>query len=317
MSAVPQPDGSTLPDPATPGAGQPPATPPPDAAPPAPSEKTVAATDRFYAAYPLSRANRQNLGIGERAAGIVVVNGRKSASFPPGSYAVDDLLPSGVPSGTLYVVRTGSMIVHLPVITVQSLDRWDIDVELVCAVQVISPAELIDERDPEEKLDLVLSSAARSAFGHYTIDELSDSGKTGVDMDALLQGIRDTCERDFQAGRGVAGLRIQRIDFDAPWEIVDEEALKARPAPAAEPAPPPDDAQLVDLLAKNPPLLNEVAAAFLSELTTLSVLPPDRRRFTAIQDAQGLLDTGQRRRLRELIHNALQGLGEGAGNGSS
>ena len=323
MSAALQPD-PTPPDPAAAGAGQPPTSPPTNPpSPPGPTETTLSPDDRFYSECLLSRSNPQEVTIGDRDVGIVLAGGTKSAPRVAGTYLADALLPHDAESGTLFAVRSGAMLVDLAPLTVQSLDRADVDVELCCAVQVTSPRDLIVEREPEAKLEIVVASAVRSVFGRYTAVQLNGAGPNPPDSATLIQAIRDLCTKDFQAGRGVAGLEIQRLDFNDGWAVNEEDVLEAEDPPSPAPSaastptsPPSDDAQLLDLLHRNPELLKEVVAACLSEATSLGMLPADARRFDAIQAVQARLSSGQRMSLRQMLRGALPDFKGGGGSGT-
>ncbi|MFN8498137.1 MAG: hypothetical protein U0641_09800 [Anaerolineae bacterium] len=323
MSAAPQPDDSAPPDNAgasAGGTGQPPSgsSPPPPGA----TEPPGSDDDGFYREQPLSRSQSEGVIIGDRAVGIVLARGRKSAPYPAGKYRADALLPLDAETGTLFAVRTGTIMTDIMSMTVQSLDRADVDVELCCVVYVDDASDVIDEREPEAKLDLVVEAAARAVFGRFTSEQLNGVGPAPVNFETLIREIHTACVNDFKTGRGVAGLTIQRIDFgEGEWVVREDEgdaAPIATPPQGAPPtpAPPADDAQLLDLLDRNPALLKEVVAACLSEATSLGMLPADAGRFDAIQDAQAVLLRDQRLRLRLMVRGTLPAFKGGAGSGT-
>ncbi len=175
--------------------------------------------DRFYDAYSFSRSDPRRAVIHDRAVGIVVAQGKKSDPYYPGDYPFESLLADGAQSGTLYIVRTGLMTLQLPPIIVQSLDRCDVDLNLHCCVQVTSPADLVDEPDPKGKLVLIVQTAARYTFGRYTSQQLGNPCTDCVDVETIGQRLNEICINDFQAERGVAGVILDRLDFDTPWQV--------------------------------------------------------------------------------------------------
>ncbi|MFN8484615.1 MAG: hypothetical protein U0768_16375 [Anaerolineae bacterium] len=317
MSTAPQPS-VTPPDPPTPpldpvDGGQPAATP---AATPAVTlpPTTISPNDRFYTEYPLSTASQDEFEIGDRDVGIVLTQGRKYGPFPPGVYTAPDLLPTGADAGTLCAVRSGGLIVDVLDLMVQSLNRVNIKLALSCEVQVVASEELADERDPHDKLKILVDSAARSVFGRYTSEQLRGSGANPPSSETLIKAIRDTCDTDFHDGRGVRGLRVLRIDFAGGWVMA--EAEREQPQPALQPAPPPDDEQLVERLLGKTELLKAVAAACLAEATRLGMLPADADRFDAILDAQAILPRDQGQRLRQAMRTVVPDFKGGTGSGT-
>ncbi len=174
--------------------------------------------DELYEAFPLSRSNPIDAEIYDGAKGVVVRQGQKTV-LDPGTHFFDTLLPSGFHRGMLYIVPIRLRTLKLPPMTVQSLDRWDVDLDLYLCVEVISPEKLIDEPNPSDKLLSIVTTAARYTFGCYTANLLDNTDGQHVDIQTVGQRINDICSKELETERGVAGLKFHRVDFDVPWQL--------------------------------------------------------------------------------------------------